>query len=214
MLASLLGAPTAAANDIYTTYGNRGYVWAATRSDGFDILITSTSCNQSELTAYDNVRTSTDNASGQFGTRWPSGIQMMRQNCTGTVSDGTDIKLQYMTQSQWDASHTTNAGGENHSALASSSWCNIWSVAYPCGSHWSTVHINGPKWDNTTAAGRRRLIMHETGHSEGLAHHCSSDSVMNDGKATCNGGAWLNVTGYMATDRAGIVDIYPCWICS
>lgn len=60
---------------------------------------------------------------------------MMRQNCNGTVSDGTDIKLQYMTASQWNAVHTTNAGGENHSVLASSSWCNLWSMNYPCGSH-------------------------------------------------------------------------------
>jgi hypothetical protein len=214
LAAGVFGFPSASANHILATYGSRGYVWAATRVDGFALLVTSESCNQSELTAYDNVRTSTNNASGTFGTRWPSGIRMSRQPtgaCTGAVNDGTDIKLDYLTATEWSATHTTNAGGENHSAQAPSSWCNMVGANFPCGTHWSTVHINNPKWVNTTAQGRRRLIMHETGHSNGLAHHCTSNSIMNDGSAGCNGGAWLNVDGYLATDRMGIVNIYPNW---
>lgn len=51
----------------------------------------------------------------------------------------------------------------------------------------------------------------ETGHSQGLAHHCTSDSVMNNGDPSCNFGRWQEVTGYMATDRAGVVNAYPAW---
>jgi hypothetical protein len=42
--------------------------------------------------------------------------------------------------------------------------------------------------------------MHETGHSFGLAHHCSGNSIMNDGTSGCNGGAWANINGYQATE--------------
>jgi len=54
--------------------------------------------------------------------------------------------------------------------------------------------------------------MHETGHSLGLAHHCNSDSIMNDGTSGCNGGAFTNITGYQQTDLDGIHNVYPNWM--
>ena len=74
------------------------------------------------------------------------------------------------------------------------------------------MHLNKPKFLNTSNQGRRRLLMHETGHSQGLDHHCTSDAIMNDGTSGCNGGRWLEVTGYLATDRQGIVNVYPNWM--
>jgi hypothetical protein len=54
--------------------------------------------------------------------------------------------------------------------------------------------------------------MHETGNSIGLAHHCNSDSSMNDGTSGCNGGAFTNITGYQQTDLDGIHSIYSNWM--
>jgi hypothetical protein len=65
-----------------------------------------------------------------------------------------------------------------------------------CGSHPATVHLNYDKWNVTSTTGRERLIMHETGHSHGLDHHCTSDSIMNDGSSTCNGGKWTAIMSY------------------
>lgn len=91
------------------------------------------------------------------------------------------------------------------------SFCDYWGMRHPCGSHPSTVHVNWDKWGSTSDLGRERLIMHETGHSLGLAHHCTSDSIMNQGISTCNGGRWLEVMVYKQTDREGIRSMYPCW---
>lgn len=50
--------------------------------------------------------------------------------------------------------------------------------------------------------------MHETGHSLGLTHHCSSPSIMNNGAGDCYGGRFGG-TGYFSTDRYGINNVYP-----
>lgn len=71
--------------------------------------------------------------------------------------------------------------------------------------------MNKPKYLNTLPLPRQRLIMHETGHSQGLDHHCSSDSIMNKGADGCNENRWLEVMSYLATDREGIRGVYPSW---
>jgi hypothetical protein len=194
---------------------SRGYHQAAVFSDFYGLYIASQNCNTSELNAFDAIRNSTANSSGTFGSRWRSGIRMSRSPdgnaCTGTSSAQTDIRLLYLTATQWSASHSTNAGGEFHAQLASSSYCGMIGTDYPCGTHNNYIHINKPKWNITSGAGRVRLLIHETGHGQGLAHHCTSNSIMNDGSSSCNGGAWLNVTGYLATDRSGVVSVYPNW---
>jgi hypothetical protein len=197
-------------NHITGTYGNRGYTWLARYYDMSGGLewITSNYCTTSELNAIDDIRNSTAGTS-QFAGKWPSGLRMLRNDCNGQVTDFIDISLSY---SDFCVTHGCGTfGGENHSTLAPSSWCAIWGAPYPCGSHPSTVHLNKPKFLNTSNQGRRRLIMHETGHSQGLDHHCNSDSLMNDGTSGCNGGRWLEVTGYLATDRQGILNVFPGW---
>lgn len=101
----------------------------------------------------------------------------------------------------------------NYSTLAPKSWCDIWGKNYPCGYHPSLVKLNKKRFGDSNYSDhyRRRLIMHETGHSLGLALHCSSDSIMNDGTSGCNGGAWTNINGYQGTDHDGIRDIFPNW---
>ena len=205
--AFLVLASGAFASHVYGTYGNRGYAWLARFYD-VDVWVTSDYCNQAELDAFTAVRNSTAGTT-EFNDRWPSGLRMERMSCDGVVDNTIDISLDY---SDFKVTHGgATHGGENHSTLAPSSFCAYWGHPYPCGSHPSVVHMNQPKFLNTSDAGRRRLIMHETGHSHGLAHHCTGDSVMNDGTSGCNGGRWLVVTGYLATDRQGIRNVYPNW---
>lgn len=204
--------PTASASDITGTYGSRGYAWLAHWYDesGGTEWVTSDYCTTAELDAFSAVRSSTAGTS-EFAARWPSGLRIDRVACDGVVASTIDIKLDY---SDFCVTHGCGTyGGENHSSLAPASWCATFVVQYPCGSHPSVVHVNKPKYLNTSAAGRQRLIMHETGHSQGLDHHCSSDAVMNNGASSCNYGRWLEVTGYRATDRHGVVSVYPCWRC-
>lgn len=214
VLAALAGASgTATASNITGTYGSRGYTWLARYYDmsaGFEV-VTSNYCTLAEKDALARIRSSTA-GTAEFAGRWPSGLQVIRSDaCDGLVNAYVDIALSY---SDFCATHACGTyGGENHSILAPSSWCSIWGARYPCGSHPSVVHLNKPKYLNTASAGRQRLIMHETGHSQGLDHHCAGDSIMNDGSSGCNGGRWLDVMGYRPTDRAGIRNVFPCWRC-
>lgn len=201
---ALSGSP-ASGNHIYNTYGQRGYLEFA--SGVHPILwVSSTRCNPRELEAYDAIESSTANKA-PLNSRWSQGIQMTRHGCEGEVGLNTDIKLQY------EADFPGNYGGYNVSNLASRSYCDTFGRNYPCGSHISIVHLNLSRFTSSSFsyAYRKRLIMHETGHSLGLAHHCSGDSILNDGTSGCNGGAWTNVMGYLLTDRRGVYNIYPNW---
>jgi hypothetical protein len=205
----LLGiVPSASSNHIVGTYGSRGYHWLATNYDYAEEWVTSNYCTTAELDAFTRVRNSTAGTS-QFAGRWPSGLRLVRVSCDGVVDITIDIKLEY---SDFCVTHGCGTyGGENHSFLASSSYCAFWGVRYPCGSHPSIVHVNKPKYLNTSSLGRQRLHMHETGHSQGLSEHCTSDAIMNNGVASCNGGRWLEVMSYLATDRSGVRSVYPNW---
>lgn len=212
LLGTVLATGPVLGNHIYDTYGDRGYVWLAHYNDFGFFSVTSDNCNDREPGAFNRIENSTAGTS-EFSTRWPSGIRMTQFSCTGTVTEAIDIKIAY---SDFDVTHGgSTAAGENHSTLAPSSWCAIWPSApdYPCGSHPSKVHINLDFWNGASNTSRERLIMHETGHSMGLAHHCSSDSIMNDGSLGCNSGSWTQVMVYKPTDRTGVKNVYPCWIC-
>ncbi len=201
------------AHHIFEKYGYRGYVWFATYEDYAIAWTTSNSCNAHEVDAYDRVEETTK---GYYGARWPSGIRMRRYEahaCDGTVNKYVDIELSYESASNFVRSDGSTYGGYNESFLAPRSWCEIWGKVHPCGSHPSVVHLNRSRFGDSGYSNhyKRRLIMHETGHSFGLAHHCSGDSVMNDGTSGCNGGAFTNINGYQQTDRDGIHDLYPGW---
>jgi hypothetical protein len=210
----MVAVTPAKADHRYNEYGYRGYTWFATFNDYATADVTSDNCNGREVDAYQAVLDSTAGKS-YMNSRWPSGIRFRRaygHECDGTVTNSVDIRLDYRADFSTEAEHG-NYGGENHSFLASSSWCDTMNSNYPCGSHPSVVHLNKARWtsDSYSHAYRQRLIMHETGHSLGLAHHCSADSIMNDGTSDCNGGAWTSTMKYLETDRKGIYNIYPDW---
>lgn len=193
------------ADHYYARYPNRGFYWMSpARNYSGNIWVSSTNCNAQEVSAFAKVKNST--AGIGWMAWWPNGYNMQQVYCDGSLSNGTDIVIQY---SDFKVTHGGGTyGGENHSTLAPVEYCASFGASYPCGSHPSTVHINLPKWNGTSTAGRERLIMHETGHSNGLANHCNGDSIMNDGTSGCNGGRWLQVMGYLETDRYGVAKIY------
>lgn len=162
-------------NDLYGTYPSRGYA-TLSKDGGYGnaIFATSNNCNDSEPNAFIKVRSSTEYSTEM--SRWPLGLIPQQSTCTGTVANDIDIFLDY---SDWSVTHPgdTTSGGENHSTAAPSDYCAWKNVPYPCGSHPSTVHINLTKWNSKTTQWQERLIMHETSHSLGLAHHCTGDSI-------------------------------------
>ena len=86
--------------------------------------------------------------------------------------------------------------------------CSFWGTSYPCGSR-PNVQINRQKFFGNSSTYEHSELTHETGHSLGLAHHCTSASIMNDGSSSCFGGRFGSAPGYFATDRQGISNVYP-----
>lgn len=179
-----------------------GLLYMSNRENYWGLLyMSSTNCNSSETGAYSRVQSSTANTweMARWGNR---GIQMIQYACDGRFDPYIDILIQYT------SGHPSGAWGESHSTLESSAYCQWQWTSYPCGTR-AIVHINRETWNSISDLNRQRLIMHETGHSNGLSHHCDSDSIMNDGTSACRGWRWLSVMSYQSTDRSGISGIYP-----
>lgn len=209
-LLSLL-TPTASADHVQDTYRQRGYIWFAHFQDNAIAWVSSDNCNPRELEAYGRTEATT---AGEFPARWPRGIRMSRHDdhpCDGHITPSVDIEIVYEPSSNFN---NNSYGGYNVSILAKESWCEIWNRRHPCGTHPSYVHLNQARFGNSPYSDhyRRRLIMHETGHSLGMAHHCSTDAIMNDGTSDCNGGAWTNINGYRQPDLDAIHNVYPNWM--
>lgn len=183
-------------------FPNSGLLWmSAKKNYAGSVWVTSDNCNSAEIGAYDAIRNSTRYMFEMNRWYW-TGINMSQYRCDGEYSPTADLKITYSN------SYSASWGINNDGALAAPSFCAFWGVSYPCGVR-PTVTMNKPVWNTLSEANRRRLIMHETGHSLGLNHHCNADSIMNDGTSGCNGGRWGQVTGYLLTDRFGINAIYP-----
>ncbi len=194
------------ANDKNGVFPNVGLLFMSGKSNySGSINLTSNNCNVSETNAYAKIKSSTKGTTEMK--RWLSGINMRQSTCTGNFDTSIDIKLNYLTNYTSYTSHGIE-GGHTHGILASKTYCGYWGLTYPCGTL-PEIHLNKPKWDLTSTIGRERLLIHETGHAHGLAHHCSGDSIMNDGTSGCNGGKWSAVMSYQPTDRVGISAIYP-----
>lgn len=180
------------------TYPTYGIMWLSADKDysGY-AYFTSTNCNSQETGAATRIKNSTD-GTGEMAD-WDDGIQLTQYTCTGSWNYYTDMKFHYI-------SHP-GSPGENHDDVASAAFCSFWNENYPCGMR-PDVHFDTTWWSSASNDSRERLIMHETGHSFGLSHHCSADAIMNDGSGGCNGGAWTSVMSYQATDRDGIDDTY------
>lgn len=201
MIGIMLPVAVTFANHYKGTYPNEGLLWMSKTYGypGYE-YVTSPNCNGDETGAYSRIKNSTTGKSEM--SRWKNGIQMKQYRCDGAWDSYTDIKIDYT------SGHPSGAWGENHSTLASSSFCQFWGTSYPCGML-PTVHLNKETWNGLSSTNRQRLIMHETGHSNGLNHHCTSDAIMNDGTSSCNGGRWSSVMEYQPTDRTGINSVYP-----
>lgn len=209
----IITASSGSASDRKGTYDtDHGYQWWARYTDNAIAWVSSTNCNQGEIDGMNNAKSSSANTD-EFATRWPSGVRFSRYKCDGTVNRMVDIHIEYQPPDRWNRDHKSTIGGHNLSigSKRDSGWCKLWNAPEPCGYKISYIHINKDKYDSRSLAYQSRLFMHETGHSLGLAHHCASNSIMNDGWSRCNGGAFLNITGYQVTDRNGFVNTYPNW---
>lgn len=183
-------------------FPNGGLLWMSARERFTGtVYVSSNNCNTSETGAYAKVQGSTIHTS-EMGKWYTYGIRMSQYRCDGQFTVLSDVRINY------NSTYPSDAWGINNDTVADRNFCAFWGVAYPCGVR-PTVSINVGTWNRVGDANRQRLIMHETGHSLGLSHHCSSASIMNDGTSGCNGGAWLNTMGYVATDRIGIDQMYP-----
>jgi hypothetical protein len=180
------------------TYPSYGIMWISADKDysGYSYF-TSENCNSAETGAASRIEDSTTGTAEMSD--WDSGIQLTQYTCTGNWNYYTDMKFHYLNH--------PGSPGENHDDVASSAFCSFWNESYPCGMR-PDVHFDTTWWNNASQTSRERLVMHETGHSFGLSHHCSEDAIMNDGSGGCNGGAWTSVMEYQSTDREGIDSVY------
>lgn len=189
------------ADHIKGTYGNKGFLWMSKVKNYVGLVwVSSPNCNPEQRSAFSRVKNSTTGKPEM--PRWNYGIQMSEHRCDGAWDNTIDLNIQYT------VGYPSDAWGINIDTLASSAFCQYWNAPYPCGVR-PTVFINKGNWDRISFAHKERLIMHETGHSNGLAHHCTTDSIMNDGTNACRGSRWLAVMEYLTTDRTGINRVYP-----
>ncbi len=202
----------AGANDIKAQFpsGNGGILWMSRRF-GYPglVYITSDHCNSGESTAYSYVKSSTTGKAQM--TRWSDGIQMSRYRCDGIWDYYADVRIDYKDQSYFLQPDGHYIGGRNVDVTASSAYCSFWGTWYPCGSR-PTVQINQQKFFSHSLSYEESEIEHESGHSLGLAHHCTGYAVMNNGASGCPDGYlghFGSAPGYYATDRQGIDNVYP-----
>lgn len=184
------------------TYPAHGFLWIDDLNySPSELFVFSDRCKAAEASAWNKVKTGLAGGSTEFKGAWPGGITFYAYACTSTVSNGTDIMLDYMTASQWAAAGHGNYGGHHHATIAPSSWCAIWYVPYPCGYHISRVHINEPKFDAYSTTYKANFLVHETGHSMGFYDYCGHTSVAN------NGLYCAMTTGYVSVDRKMLRDV-------
>lgn len=209
MLVATAAPPPAKANHRKGTFPTYGLLWTSGRKNYSGLQYVSTNnCNQSQRDAMAAVKSGTTGTSWMG--RWANGIQMSEYLCDGTSNNYVDLWIRYKPQSYFLQPNGTYIGGRNVDAAASPSFCSFWNTTHPCGMR-PTVEINQDKYAANSSTYKKRLIMHETGHSQGLNHHCTSDSIMNDGSSTCNGGKFTSLSPmtYYATDREGVSKTYP-----
>lgn len=210
-LAALASWPLAArANDIKAQFpsANGGTLWMSRRENYSGLqYITSSRCPSIENTAFSTIKNSTTGTSEM--SQWTYGIRMSQQRCDNVWSYLMDIRITYKPQSYFYQTDTgTYIGGRNRDVEAAPEYCSYWSTWYPCGSR-PNVEINEDKFFSHSTTYQVNELMHETGHSLGLWHHCTSASIMNDGSGGCYGGRFGGNPGYFSTDRWGINNVYP-----
>lgn len=183
------------------SFPTHGFIWLDDLTfSSSTLFIYSDKCKSAEATAWNKVKAGLAGGSTEFKGAWPGGISFYAYACTSTVSNYTDIMLDYMTGSTWASYGHGNYGGHHHYSVASSSWCAIWGVPHPCGYHISRIHINEPKFDAYSSTYKANFLLHETGHSMGFYDYCGHTSVANNG-LYCG-----MTTGWQPVDRKVVRD--------
>lgn len=234
IMGSIVPRDTSFANHIKGTYTSHGYHWGAHthsspgRPPDVVVLELEANCCAENQSIFSNLAIAVANSTNdtsELRDRYLHGIAFSAPiRFDGVYALSDDIRFEFLAAADWCAppygtgehdcpngDPVQGAGGENHSISASFEYCGTFGHSFPCGYFPSRVHINQVKWNVTTDQGKVRLLLHETGHSPGLDHHCKGDSIMNDGSSACNRGRWLVVTGWEKTDRLGFRNIYPFW---
>lgn len=170
------------------------------------IYISTNDCteNTSLETALSNMGTETKDpaVSAGFPDLGTSGFAPTRARCDGTTGSTIDVKLDFLACDAWnqaeglppgtDCTGPNNYGGHVYARdQASEAFCNLWSVAYPCGTSMIYVRFNKARWDARTTAWRNRLVTHEFSHVGGLKDYCATASVTNNGTSGCGDTTWL-----------------------
>lgn len=213
-----------------------GWSWLVSRnSDGsYNFQY---ACPTGLKTGLDRVRTTTAGQTDPttFNARWPSGIRLIHDdtNCNGQFTPaGNDWVFLFFNSAEafchpdpnvnTSACRQNPAGGRIHRSKASKKTCAFYTSPgntppESCGYVSAVIEIAkiSTKWDRS-GYDKIREVLHETGHAVGLNHHCSGDSISNNGSEVpdgsgkpCNGYRWSAVTGYQPRDRQTVVDIYP-----
>lgn len=188
-------ATHANASHVKGTFPNHGFLWLDDLSFyPSQLFVYSDRCKSAEASAWSRVRSGLAAGSPEFKGAWPGGISFYAYSCSSTVTNNTDIMLDYMTGSQWAsvAGHG-NFGGHHHYSIATSSWCAIWSVPHPCGYHISRIHINEPRFETYSSGYKVNFLLHETGHSMGFYDYCGHTSIANNGMYCAMTAGWQSV---------------------
>lgn len=184
------------------SFPSHGFLWLDELSFGSSALfVDSDKCKPAEASAWTKVKSGLPGGASEFKGAWSGGISFYAYSCSSTVTNYTDIMLDYMTASTWASSGHGDYGGHHHYSLGSSSWCAIWGVPYPCGYHISRIHINEPRFETYSSSYKANFLVHETGHSMGFSDYCGHTSVANNG-ALC-----AMTTGWLPVDRKMLRDV-------
>lgn len=184
------------------TFPSHGFVWLDDLSASpASLFLYSDKCKSAEATAWTKVKSGLAGGSAEFKGAWPGGITFYAYACTSTVTEYTDIMLDYMSATTW-ASYADhgNFGGHHHYSLGSSSWCAIWGLPYPCGYHISRIHINEPRFETYSSTYKVNFLLHETGHSMGFKDYCGHTSIANNGMYCAMTAGWVSVDRKMVRD--------------
>ncbi|MEX2555937.1 MAG: hypothetical protein WEB06_09915 [Actinomycetota bacterium] len=184
------------------TFPSHGFLWLDDLSfSASTLFVYSEKCKPAEASAWSKVKSGLPGGATEFKGAWKGGISFYAYACSGTVTNYTDILLDYMTASAWASAGHGNYGGHHHYSLGSSSWCAIWGVSYPCGYHISRIHINEPRFETYSSGYKANFLVHETGHSMGFSDYCGHTSVANNG-ALCT-----MTVGWQPVDRKMLRDV-------
>jgi len=209
-------------------YPYNGFLFMSeSRSFLGDIVYSDNVCSPTDVrrvaqdSAFAAITNSTDNILG-FDPPWFQGVEWFHSDCNFTSSangprQGTSaVYPNYLIQTgiyydpspvhfkQNDGSYIT---GRVQRLMASSNYCAYNGASYPCGTR-DWVHMNNVLFLSYNATTQMRMVLHETGHSQGLSDapssECSTATIMKSG-SPCT---FHSYNEWQQHDRDNIRSIY------